>query len=299
MIELELAQRQMAEEKAKLARLDVVKLLSAPEELPALPPVAVRVMEITANPKATLFELKSVVETDEALAAKILKFANSPLYARVGRITELSAALVTLGFLTIRSLVVTTCAHTLFRKGGSYTSDDLLLWEHSVRCAIAARAMADRLGYKRQEEAFVAGLLHDIGKLVILDAVPGYLSRFCEWSVALGREFWEVEMEVIGLDHTKVAEHIFSKWRFPLELSEPVCRHHMPDLASENRPLAYIVSTANSLFPVENCVVAVLSDEQIAQLPFARQNSLSPQQIAELRETADGLYRESAELFRL
>lgn len=300
MPDVEVVLNEIAAEKHRIADMNLVNVLAEPKELPALPTIAARVMQLTSDPKATLPELRSLVETDEALASKILRFANSALYGRIGTIETLSNAISVLGFLTVRWLVVTTSAHTLFRKTGKHENDHKLLWEHSVRCGIGARLLAKRLSLGHGgEEGFLGGLLHDIGKLVILEKLPGYISQFCAWCEALSMEFWELENDVIGIDHSKISGHLFKKWHIPEPLSDAVANHHTPQDAKENRPMAEVLNVINQFFPLKDCGRAVLTSQELAELPLLSKNHVSEQEVDELRDKTEEAYWEIADLFGL
>jgi len=298
MLDVDVALSQVVEEKHRLADLDLVHVLVEPRELPALPTVAVRVMRITADPKATLPELRRVIEADEALASKILRFSNSALYGRVGTVSTLHGAITALGFLTVRWLAITASAHTLFRKSAVHDSDHGVLWQHSLKCAIGSRLLAKRidLGPNQLEEAFLAGLLHDIGKLVVLEKIPGYISRFYEWCEALSLEFFEVEQDVLGTNHAEISRHIFKHWNIPSSLSDAVANHHSPELAKESKVLAQVLSTADRFFPMRELHGRSLTNEDLTMLPLMLEHGVSEKEVAELREKTEELYSEIADV---
>jgi len=299
MLDVEVAREQMAEERSKLEELQIVQALAQPKELPALPAIAVRVMQITSDPKAKLPDLKRMIETDEALASKVLKFSNSALYGRAGRVSTLTAAITALGFLTVRWLAVTASAHTLFRKSGGGDPDHAGLWEHSLKCATTSRILAKRIGTGQDiEEAFVAGLLHDIGKLAILDKLPGYISRFCQWCEALSVEFSQVEVDVIGVDHSEVSGHVFELWNMPPSLSDAVSHHHSPEMARVNRSMAEILWTANEFFPMEGCGHPSPTDEELATLPLMLKHNMNERDVAAIKEETMTRYSELSDLLR-
>ena len=155
----------------KNTSLDRLVMLTG--DLPSMPFIANKVMEIVSNPDAPVQALQKVIEDDQALAGRILKIANSALYARRRQITKLTDAIVMLGFNTIRSIAVTSATRNLYLKKGRVLGlKDKLLWEHSVASGIAGRIVSLKVNPIFAEEAFLWGLLHDIGKLVILQQLP-------------------------------------------------------------------------------------------------------------------------------
>ncbi len=160
---------------AKQVSLDRLVMLTG--DLPSMPFIANKVMQIVSDPDAQVHALQKVIEDDQALAGRILKVANSALYARRRQITKLTDAIVMLGFNTIRSIAVTSATRNLYLKKGKVLGlKDKLLWEHSVASGIAGRIVANKANPIFAEEAFLWGLLHDIGKLVILQQLPDELT---------------------------------------------------------------------------------------------------------------------------
>ena len=137
------------------------------EAMPSLPTVTFQVMEITADPKSSANDLVEIISPDVSLTAKILKIANSPLYGLTREISSLQHALTVLGFKEIRNLVISTVAIENFKDIEQDGKFDIKgFWKHSFCCGLAAKIIATSF-MNKGNELFVAGLLHDIGKLVI------------------------------------------------------------------------------------------------------------------------------------
>ena len=134
-------------------------------DLPPLPQVAAQVLRLATDPDSTTDELQRVIATDQALTAQILKIANSAMFGMVREVRTLTQAIMTLGFSTIKSVVIASSAKNLYSRGGTGLQERLL-WEHALVAALSARAYARGFRSPRMEEAFLGGLMHDIGKSV-------------------------------------------------------------------------------------------------------------------------------------
>lgn len=232
-------------------------------DLPALPEVAMQVMNLVQNPTATAGALEKVILNDQALTAKVLRTANSAFYGARGEISRLSRAIVILGFNTLRSVVVTGASEALHR-GGESCFKDKILWEHSVAVGIASRVIAKECRYAGTEEAYLGGLLHDVGKTVLDSNVPAEYQRVIELVYNEGHTFIEAENEVFGFDHADVGALVAARWNLAPSLREAIQLHHQPMGAEIDPTLCAIVSLANSL-----CVKLGIGPERDAALQLA------------------------------
>ncbi|OQX86235.1 MAG: hypothetical protein B6D63_00395 [Candidatus Latescibacteria bacterium 4484_7] len=227
------------------------KIIMITGDLPPMPYVARKVMEIVGDSSASAQDLQEVISKDQGLTSQILKIANSALYARSRKIETLTDAIVMLGFNTIKSLSVMNATKNLYKfmnKGKVFGLKDKLLWEHSVGAALTARAVAQKINSRFVEQAFLGGLLHDIGKLVLLQKVPEIFDSVIEEVYNTGRHFSEVEMEKLGFTHAEVGAHLMGKWKFTGDFEEAVRNHHAvtSDLQVESQ-LVYYIDFANRI----------------------------------------------------
>ena len=216
-------------------------------DLPPLPQVASQVLRVSADPDANAEDLRKVISMDQALTSQILKISNSAMFGMVREVTTLTQAIMTLGFSTIKSVVIASSAKNLYHRG-AVGLQERLIWEHALVSAIASRAFAKSLRFPRMEEAFIGGLLHDIGKSVLGLKFPeryGVLLQnvYNENGVCL-----DLELETFGFDHAMVGEALVSKWNLAPSLQAAVRWHHDPIQAPDiHRELAAIVALANHL----------------------------------------------------
>ena len=145
----------------------IKRILSKTKDLPTLPAVVAKVMKAVSNPMATAGDLNGIISTDQALTSKVLRLANSAYYGFPQEITNITQAVTILGFNTIRNLALSVSVHKMLfasREKELFSHRDF--WKHSVATAVAAKMLANQTGYKSEENAFTAGLMHDIGKNV-------------------------------------------------------------------------------------------------------------------------------------
>lgn len=221
-------------------------IASKVSDLPAMPQVAAKAMELIGSPRATAKDLEQIISKDQATTVKVLRIANSAFYGVRGEISTLSRAIVVLGFNTLRSVVMTGVSEAI-HSGKRSCFKDRILWEHSIAAAIAARTIAVECGYPAPEEAYVGGLLHDIGKVVMDANLAGEYEKAVEAVYNEGVSFVDAENDIFGFDHTDVGALVAERWHLAPRLREAVQFHHQP-MGSEIDPtLCAIVSLANSL----------------------------------------------------
>jgi HD-like signal output (HDOD) protein len=210
--------------------------------LPAMPMVILKARGVMADPNAGLRDLARIIENDQALVGRALSIANSAYYGLGGQVSTLGHAAVLLGLETLGTIIVTAAAASLLNRDlKSYGLDPRTLWRHSLAAALGARRLADLRHPELREDAFVAGLLHDAGK-IILDP---YLDASRVAAAAPGLTL-AAEREILGCDHAEIMARACRFWRFPEAVVQAVRHHHQPSQAS-GAPLAHIAHLANAL----------------------------------------------------
>ncbi|MGA2079379.1 MAG: HDOD domain-containing protein [Holophaga sp.] len=223
------------------------ELISNLGDLPPLPQVATQVLRLAVDPDSTTDDLQRVVGTDQALAAQILKIANSAMFGMVREVRTLTQAIMTLGFSTIKSIVIASSARNLYHRGGTGLQERLL-WEHALTAALAARAYAKGLRSSRMEEAFLGGLMHDIGKSVMSLKFPERYGAMVRSIYNEDGDAVDTELDLFGFDHAMVGEALLGSWNLAHSLSDAVRWHHAPAHAPEgHRDLAAFVALGNQL----------------------------------------------------
>lgn len=219
------------------------EILDSLDDLPAFPPVAARVLQLMNDPDASAADLARAISRDQSLTAKILRAGNSSFYGFAQQVTSLPQAVVVLGLRMVRDLVLLDSLPLKKQKGGM-SPIERGLWVHAVGVALASRFLALRAGNIDPDAAFLVGLFHDAGHLVLHQLRPGEFEEV--WRAGrTGQDWCELELEQFGIDHTEVGAEAFVRWELPRPLSE-VARHHHDD-ASTLDTLGRIVQCADEL----------------------------------------------------
>jgi putative nucleotidyltransferase with HDIG domain len=209
--------------------------------LPALPFIIEEVNRVIDNPKASAAHLGDVISKDQALVAKILSVANSPLYGIPRRVSTIDFAIIILGFNHIKNIVIAFSLMDSISSFDSTVFDRQRYWIHSLMTATASKRIAEDLGFHVSGEAFTAGLLHDLGIPIICKHFPKEFKQIQELVLTKGMHFREAEIEVLGMDHQEVGRILVERWNLPPSLSEVVAFHHQPSLATEYKSLSALV----------------------------------------------------------
>ena len=254
-------------------RAEVIKDIERQiNNLPAFSVVVSKVLRVVDNPISSARDIEKVVKYDQVLASKILKMANSAYYGYAGKISTLSQGVVILGLNTLRALLLTASASKIMNKKLlGYRLEEGRFWEHSVLTALGSRDLANKLRYKNPEEAFVGGLLHDIGKLVLDRHVLKNRGIIEDIINKEGVPLTEAEREVLGINHANVGRRMAEKWNFPPVLSEVINFHHEPERARENKELVAVVSIINAV----SLGLTTLSDEETFSSAIIKPETLS------------------------
>jgi len=217
-------------------------------DLPPLPQVATRVIRITADSNTSSEELQNLVRTDQALSAQVLRIANSAMFGRVREVTTLTQAILTLGFSTARSVVLASCVKNLFNRGPAGVQERTL-WKHALVTGITGSAFSRALKLPVIEEAFLAGLLHDIGKSVLALKFPdGYAALLRRVQNQEGDDGLTQELDTFGFDHAMVGEALLTSWNLADSVQAVVRWHHDPLQAPlEHRRLVALTALGNQV----------------------------------------------------
>jgi len=192
-------------------------------DLPTIPVVAMKVMQLIESESATAEELAKVVASDPAVAARVLKISNSSFYGCQRQIQTLSHAIVVLGSATLKSLVVAASVKQVYQP---YGLTEKMLWEHSFGAGLAARMIARETRMVSEEEAFLGGLFHDIGKIIMNTMNKQQFQDVMQRCYNDGLTFEEAERQLYPYTHAEVGGLVIKKWNFPDMLMHAVLNHH-------------------------------------------------------------------------
>ncbi len=217
------------------------------QELPPMPQVAQKARQLTSDEKSSFTDLAKIIETDQAIAARVLKLSNSPYYGVAGFVTSIQHASVVLGIKTLNELLTLACASSLLGsqlKGYGLDSGDL--WKHSLAAAACARSLAKKKNPGLADDAFSAGLIHDCGKLILAPYIEERKTQFDDFMKDGQQSFLAAEKSILGFDHAQIAAAVCEKWQIPKKLILAIQYHHKPSGLQYNE-LAHIVHTADAI----------------------------------------------------
>ncbi|MBN1634964.1 MAG: HDOD domain-containing protein [Deltaproteobacteria bacterium] len=212
----------------KITMQEIDHLIDELGEISTLPSIATTIMEKTLKDNVNAKQIAEMVEMDQALAAKVLKIANSPFYRRIKEISTIRGAVVLLGLNVLKSIVLSISVVNLFNEKNKNALDLFKFWQHSIACAVCAKAIAQKIFPASAEDAFVVGLLHDLGK-VVADQTLCKNGEYREVLEAMDRgnmDILELEQHIVGIDHAELGKHLMEKWNIPSILCESVSQHH-------------------------------------------------------------------------
>ncbi|MBL1217511.1 MAG: HDOD domain-containing protein [Planctomycetes bacterium] len=221
-----------------------------------LPEITLKIIELVEDPTSTAQDLHKVITNDPALCSRILKVVNSAFYGLPGQIGSINRAIVLLGLNAVKNIAIATSLAKLFRGGElceGFSARDL--WVHSTGAAAAAKLIADSAGIGLSDEAFLGGLLHDIGIMVEMQTSRHKLIEVFEKFNPDGSngDFLEIEESIFGANHQDFGRGLCEKWRFPKSFSYVTGYHHNPlELEPGVRTLACVIHLADKLAALEH-----------------------------------------------
>ncbi|HOO57560.1 MAG TPA: HDOD domain-containing protein [bacterium] len=222
------------------------KVVDRLKDVPTLPSVIQKIIEIVDSPHTSASDLNKAISLDQALSAKVLKLVNSAFYGFPKKIETLTQAIVILGFNTVRSLALSISMIDFFtRRRGKKRLDYNEYWRHSIATSIMARAIAKKVFPQMAEEAFVSGLLHDIGILILDQFIPDEFQKAYEKMKTDRIHLYDAEKQELGITHCDVGRMLAIKWNLPDPLLYTINYHHHPDPTKDYFPIVSTVHAAN------------------------------------------------------
>ena len=221
------------------------KLLKSLKDLPPMPQVVFKAKEIMANPASDLKQLSKVIQTDMSIVTKILRMANSSYYGLPGKVSSVDHATVLLGQNTLGEVITMAGISGLLEKSlQGYNLESGDLWRHSMAVAFGSKILAERKNSELINDAFIAGLLHDAGKIILNNPVLERKELFDSFMEDDQQTFLKAETEILGFDHSEIASEMCIRWNIPESISLAIKYHHYPS-RSNGDELAYILHVAD------------------------------------------------------
>ena len=227
----------------RTSKLEKIRLFV--DKMPSLSTTVSKVLEICSRPDTVPNDLNRVISLDPVLAGQVLKLINSAYYSLMNKVTSLTRAIIMLGLNTVKNLALSTAIiRSVSQAKKSRALPIRAFWAHSIAVGVMAKLLAAGRGLSlaEREEYFVAGLLHDLGKIPIGDEYTEVLARV----ETAQNPLVTVEQQVLGLDHEEVGAMIATKWKLNAVLTDAICHHHAPELAAAaHRDLVATVALAD------------------------------------------------------
>lgn len=225
----------------------VDKVIRRIHDLPTLPSVYKRVNDLLQNPYTSANDIAAVVSEDQVITTKLLRLVNSAHYGFPEKIETVSRAVSLVGMQAVRDLVLATSVMDLFHEEKVEGWSLGEFWRHSLGVAVASRAVAGALKHPQQEEFFVAGLIHDIGKVVWLQYFREELVQVLAESQRQRKTMITVENELLGINHSRVGRLVAKHWGLPDRLIDAIAWHHDPRLSESHMSFVSVIHVADCL----------------------------------------------------
>lgn len=216
--------------------------VKALKNVPTLPDVFEAINRLLEDPDTAAEDIATIISSDQALSAKILRVVNSALHGFPGRISSITHALIILGFDVVQGLILSASVFDMMLGKGMQG-----LWKHSLGCATTAGVIARKTNHPHPEEVSIAALLHDIGKVIIKTELPEETCRIDE-AIEKGKiSTYEAEEQILGLNHSTVGRWLCEEWNLPNKLTDPIAYHHKPGMSEFVQVPTAIVHVADIL----------------------------------------------------
>ena len=217
------------------------------KDLYQLPEVAIRILNLMADPNLNVKKISEFIETDQEIASKVLKIANSAYYGMCGKITSIRHAAIVLGYKIIGEIVITAgFKNILDRKLQGYSYDSSDLWNHSLAVAYGSKFIVSKENPSLINVAYLAGLIHDVGKIVLDELVLEKKEEIKSFAEKEGKTFLEAESHFFNFNHAEIAFEVCRQWDFPESISTAIKDHHQSLYSSSNK-LSYVLHTADHI----------------------------------------------------
>jgi putative nucleotidyltransferase with HDIG domain len=229
-------------------RQQMIKKVESLSTLPTLPVVAMELNRMLQDVDTPIEQLVALLERDQSMVLKILRLVNSSFFGLKNRVTNLRHAVTLLGYTTLQNAVVTVSVIDALKLKKDIGQFDIsTFWLHSIAVAVMGRHLATRTKLVPAEEAFTAGLLHDIGKVVLVNAFPDVFVRIIETKNAEQVTFYKTEQTLGSWPHTRIGSHLAKRWMLPDVLIETIRDHHQRTGSATDSPMADLIGVADCL----------------------------------------------------
>lgn len=228
-------------------------LLKKIRDIPSLPEVVNRIIQLLGKPNTPASQIADLIAYDPGLTSKVLRMVNSAAFGFQRQISSVQHAIMILGFNTVRGLVLSTSIFKMLATKSSQGGlDQKDIWEHSIATAMAAKIVSKFFTIQEVDDAFSAGMLHDVGKMVLdlyftADYMPVLQEAKRQDMLPHGKKFMALEKEILGMSHPEIGASLAAKWKLPVSINQVIEYHHFPERAKLCQPLVFAVALANEI----------------------------------------------------
>lgn len=226
-------------------KMDIAQnLVKGIHELPTIPEIATKVLDMFDKPDVELEELAETILVDQVMASRVIKIVNSPFFKPMHEIKSLKRALIYLGFRQIRHIAL-TCSIIEAFDGKTGAFDVKTFWEHSFGVGVVAKIIAQRIRYPETEKAYIVGIVHDIGEVFLSYYMKDDFQKIIDSLKGTPESFINAEEQMLGTTHCEIGLCLAKNWNFPAEYCDVIAHHHAPQNAENDPVLAAIVNLAD------------------------------------------------------
>jgi putative nucleotidyltransferase with HDIG domain len=257
-----------------------IKLFKGLDSLLPLPQVVLKAQMLLTDPNSSFEELANIIETDQDITLKVLNVVNSAYYSLKKEVTSVRQACVMLGLKAIAEIIMAAGTSDLFHKAlHAYNMNPKGLWQHSLATALSSRKIASAVQPAVANEAFLSGLFHDVGKLILDEQIFSRNEAFKKFLGNSPDTHFEAEKQILGFDHSEIASELCKRWKFPTAVTKAIGRHHNLNPAQVD-DLAFILYAADNITKINGngnsggCILYEL-DEQVMQSLALEENDIN------------------------
>lgn len=214
-------------------------------QVASLPTIYIKIDEALNSANCSNQYLVDILSEDTALSARLLRLANSAMFSFPSKIDSVSNAITIIGTQQLRALVLASSVMKLFKDIPEELLNMEMFWRHSIACAVSARIIASLRRAANVEYFFLAGLLHDIGRLIMLKQVPSEISQAMQQARQTQQLLYKVEKEILGFDHAKLGGMLLKEWKLPIQLVDSTAFHHNPKRSPDFRDEVAVIHVAD------------------------------------------------------
>ena len=220
------------------------ELVSKIDDLPTIPVIATQVLQKISDPDVIVEDVADLMLTDQVMTARVMKMVNSPVYRPDHPISSLKHALVYLGLRHIREIALTSSFISAFEKSTGAVGVETF-WEHSFGVGMVSKIIAEKIHYPDLERAYIGGILHDIGEVVLSHFMRDKFEEVIALLQGSQMKLYDAEKQIIGTTHCEIGECLARRWNFPSPYCEVIANHHTPTSAVDDPLLCAIVNISD------------------------------------------------------